>query len=166
MIRPFGGRRPQVHGGVYIAESAEIIGDVMIGRGSSIWPGVVIRGDESPVTIGEHSNVQDNSVIHCCETLPTIIKDYVTLGHGVIAHSTTVNSDCLIGMGAILLNGSEIGERCIIGAGTLVKEGQVIPPGSLAVGVPARVVRPLEDKDIAKIRNNALEYVRLMKKYL
>lgn len=166
MIRDFQGKKPQIHEGVFIADSAEVIGDVMIGKGSSIWPGAVLRGDESPITIGEHSNVQDNSVIHGHSTLPTIIKDFVSLGHSVIAHSTTVNNNCIIGMGAILLNGSVIGEDCIVGAGAVVREDQKIPPKSLAVGVPAKVVRSLTKEDIKKIRENALEYVKLRKKYL
>lgn len=166
MIREVQGKRPIVHEGVFIADTAQVMGDVMIGKDSSIWFGVVIRGDESPITIGEYSNVQDNSVLHGHPEYPTIIKDFVTLGHRVIAHSTTINSNCIIGMGATLLNGSEIGKNCIIGAGSLVLEHQKIPEGSLAVGAPAKVVRTLEKEDIAKIRKNAEDYLRLKRLYL
>lgn len=150
---------------VYIHPSAQIIGDVAIGKGSSIWPGVVLRGDDSPISIGENSNIQDNCVIHGKPGIPTVIKDFVSIGHGAIIHSSTIQSHCIIGMGAILLSGSQIGENCIIAAGSVVKENEKIPPRNLAVGVPAKVARPLTDGDIQEIHRNAEEYIKLMAKY-
>jgi carbonic anhydrase/acetyltransferase-like protein (isoleucine patch superfamily) len=166
MIQEFNGKKPQIHEGVYIAESAEVIGDVMIGRSSSIWNKAVLRGDEEPITIGENSNIQDACLLHTDKGTPLIIKDYVTFGHGVIAHGCIINSNCLIGMGAIVLNGAEIGENSIVAAGALVKENEKIPPKSLVVGVPGKVVRTLEDEDVEDIRDNALVYVSLSRKYL
>ena len=165
MIQEFEGKKPQVHETVFVAATAEVIGDAVIGEGSSVWPGAVIRGDLAPIRIGENSSMQDNCVIHGDPGILTTIKDFVSIGHGAIVHGATVGSNCIIGMGSILLNGCDIGENSIVGAGAVVKEGEKIPPKSLAVGIPAKVVRSLTEEDIQKIRQNALEYVELAKKH-
>ena len=165
MIRVFQGKIPQVHEGVFLAATSDVIGNVMIGKDSSVWYGTVLRGDESPITIGERSNIQDLTVIHGHPEIPTIIKDGVSIGHRVTVHSATIQDNCIIGMGATLPTGSEIGKNCIIGAGALILEKQHIPAGSLAVGAPAKVVRTLEANDIEKIRENARNYLILARKH-
>ena len=164
MLLPYKGRLPVLGENVYIEDSARIIGDVEIGRDSSIWFNAVVRGDVHYIRIGERTNVQDNSTLHVTkDTYPLIIGSDVTVGHNVILHGCTVKDRCLIGMGAIILDNAEIGEDCIIGAGTLVKEGTVVPPGSLVVGVPGRIareVKPAEKERILKSAGNYIEYAR------
>lgn len=158
MIREFGGKRPKIDKTAFLAETAVVIGDVEIGEESSIWPGAVLRGDQGSIRIGKNTNVQDNSVVHGRKT---IVGDNVTVGHGAIIHSSKVGSNCLIGMGSILLNDSVIGDNTIIGAGALVKEKDVIPEDSLAVGLPAKVVRKLDRKELESILKSAEFYRKL-----
>ena len=161
MIRSHRGRLPVVDPTAYIDESAQVIGDVVIGAESSIWMCAVVRGDVNYIRIGARSNVQDNSVVHVMhDTHPTIIGDDVTLGHGVIVHGCTIKNRVLIGMGAVVLNGAEIGEDSIVAAGALVTEGMVVPPRSLVMGSPAKVRRVLEDDQVAAILEYASNYVR------
>ena len=164
MIKAYKGKNSKIHKSVFLAETATIIGDVSIGEKSSVWYGVVLRGDENGIIIGKNTNIQDNSVLH--GQYGTRIGDNVTLGHGAIAHGCIINSNCIIGMGAIVLSRAEVGENCIIGAGAVVKEGDKIPAGSLAVGIPAKVVRKLSDKDIQAIKNNAKGYRELAESYM
>lgn len=165
MIRAFRGKSPQVHPGAYVDPSAQVIGDVMIGNKSSIWPGAVLRGDSCTITIGEGSSIQDNTVAHGDKGAPVIIKDFVTVGHNVTLHGCRVGSYSIIGIGATLLNHSDVGESSMVAAGSVVLENQKIPPRSLAVGVPAKVVRELTQEDIRRIHRNALIYVRLAREY-
>jgi len=166
MIHSFQGKKPRIHKSVFVAPSAEIIGDVEVGENSSVWFNAVIRGDESSIKIGKNTSIQDNSTVHVCHGRPTIIKDNVTIGHNCIIHGCTVNSDCIIGMGATILNHAEIGKESIIGAGAVVKEKAVIPPRSLAAGVPAKIIRKLTDEDVKRIKRNAEEYVKLRSQHL
>ncbi len=132
---------PQIHEESYIHPTAQIIGDVQIEKQANIWPGVVLRGDVSAIKVGELTNIQDNSVLHGDYDAPVILGKRVTVGHGAIVHGCTVGDGCLIGMGAIILTGAVIGEGCIIGAGALVGEGKVIPPNSVVVGIPGKVIK-------------------------
>lgn len=142
--------------------SAEIIGDVRIGEDSGVWYHATVRGDKAPVRIGRRSNVQDNAVIHVSEGHPTIVGDGVTIGHGAIVHGCTVGDNVLVGMGAIILDGAKIGNDTIIAAGALVTQGKEIPPRSLVIGTPGKVVRQLTREEIKSIKDNAQEYVDLI----
>jgi carbonic anhydrase/acetyltransferase-like protein (isoleucine patch superfamily) len=160
MLRPYRGRMPRVHPSAYIDESAQVIGDVDIGEESSVWMGAVVRGDVNTIRIGRRSNVQDGTIVHVMkDTHPTRVGDEVTIGHRAILHGCTIEDRCLIGMGAVLLNGSSIGADSIVAAGSLVVEGMQVPPRSLVMGAPARVKRPLQDEEVADIRRYAERYV-------
>lgn len=134
-------------GQVYVADSARIFGEVELGPDVSIWYGVVIRGDVAPITIGEMTNVQDNTVVHCDKGFPNVIGSRVTIGHGAIIHGVSVGDGALIGMGARLLGRTKIGEGALVAAGAVVPEGLVVPAGMVAMGVPAKVVRPTTDRE-------------------
>jgi len=151
--------------GVYIMESAEIVGDVIIGESSSVWSKAVIRGDESYIRIGKNTNIQDLCVIHAEHDIPIEIGDNVTIGHSAVIHCRKVGSNCLIGMGVILLDNAEIGEYSIVAAGTVVTENKVIPPRSLVMGVPGKIVREINDDDIKRIISSTKDYLRLSKSH-
>ena len=160
MIRAYRGKRPQVAASAYIDEAATVIGDVQIGEDSSVWPGVVIRGDVHYVRIGARTNLQDGSVLHVMrDEHPLVLGDNVTIGHGVVLHGCTIESRCLIGMGSIILNGAKVGTGSIVAAGTLITEGAVVPPGSLVMGHPGRVRRELNDEEQLSIDGYAQRYV-------
>lgn len=167
MLRPYRGRLPVVHPSAYVDVNAQVIGDVEIGQDSSIWMGVVIRGDVNDIRIGRRTNVQDNTVIHVMrETHPTRIGDDVTIGHGAIVHGCTLGDRILVGMGAIIMNGALIGDDTIVAAGSLVIEGTVVPAGSMVMGRPAKVMRPLTDAEIATIAGYAENYVQYRLDYM
>lgn len=149
----------------WIAESASVIGDVTIGDDVSIWFGAVLRGDNSTITIGVGTNIQDNAVVHADAGFPAMIGEHCTIGHSAIVHGCIVGPGSLIGMGAIVLNGARIGVGCLLGAGALVKEGQEIPDGCLAVGQPARVVRTLDASETEGLRQSASSYVARARSY-
>ena len=160
MLRPYRGTMPTVHATAYIDESAQVIGDVVIGEASSIWMLCVVRGDVHRIRIGARTNVQDGTIIHVMrDTHPTQIGDDVTIGHGAIVHGCTIEDRCLIGMGAVLLNGATVGHDSIVAAGTLLVEGAQIPPRSLVMGSPGKVRRALTDEDVASILEYANRYV-------
>jgi gamma-carbonic anhydrase len=166
MLRPYRGRLPVVDPSAYVDESAQVIGDVVIGAESSVWMHAVIRGDVNHIRIGDRSNVQDGTVVHVMhETHPTVIGDDVTIGHAAIVHGCTIGDRVLIGMGATLLNGARIGDDCIVAARSLVPERVVIPPRSLVMGMPAKVKRPLTDEEVASIIEYAQNYVRYRRDY-
>jgi len=165
MIYQFENRTPSLPEEYYVADSASVIGDVVLGNQSSIWFGAVLRGDIEPITIGERSNIQDNSVAHTGTGSPVVVGNDTTVGHQVMLHACTVGNNCLIGMGAILLDGCVVGDNCIVGAGTLVKQNQIIPDGSMAVGSPARVIRKLTPEEIEDIRQYAVRYVANLRAY-
>lgn len=152
---------PSIAAGVFIAPTASVTGNVIIGARASIWFHTVLRGDIEPITIGEESNVQDGSVLHVADHLPCHIGKRCTIGHRAIVHACTIGDDCLIGMGAIILDGSEIGLNCIIGAGSLVTQNTKIPAGSMVFGSPAKVIRPLKDEEIKIIPQFSKRYVLL-----
>ena len=162
MLRPYKSTFPTVHPSAYVDVSAQVIGDVYLGAESSVWMNVVVRGDAHYVRIGARSNIQDLTLVHVMrDTHPTVIGDEVTVGHSAVVHGCTIEDRCLIGMGAILLNGCRIGTGSIVAAGTLVPEGMVVPPGSLVMGAPGKVRRPLtpdEDRSITRYADNYVRY--------
>lgn len=169
MLIEYEGITPNVHSSVFVAPGAMIIGDVSIGEESSVWFNCVLRGDLEPIRIGCRTNIQDGTVIHMDKEIPCLIGDDVTVGHGAILHSCAIDNEALIGMGAILLTGCKIGERAIVAAGTLVREGQEIPPGTVAMGVPAKVRREATDAEFERVRQGKDDYVlrgRLMQESL
>jgi carbonic anhydrase/acetyltransferase-like protein (isoleucine patch superfamily) len=160
MIRPYRGRLPVISPSAYVDPTAQVIGEVTIGDESSLWMNVIVRGDVHWIRIGHRTNIQDGTIVHVMrDTHPTTLGDEVTVGHGVIVHGCTVHDRCLIGMGAVVLNGAEIGSDSIVAAGTLVVEGMRVPPRSLVMGSPAKVRRPLDDDEVASIRDYAARYV-------
>lgn len=167
MILPFKDKTPQIDPSSYVVDSAVVIGDVVIGGESSVWFNAVIRGDVNYIRIGKRTNIQDGCILHVARNkYPLIIGDEVTVGHSVTLHACTIASFCLIGMGAVVMDGSEIGQNCIIGAGALVTPRTVIPPGSMAVGSPAKVKRQLTEEEIHSIRESASHYVGDIQSYL
>ncbi|QEK12070.1 gamma carbonic anhydrase family protein [Crassaminicella thermophila] len=161
MIIEYQGKIPEIDNSCYVSNNATIIGQVRIKKNANIWYGAVIRGDENHVIIGECTNIQDNCTIHIAKDYPTIIGDYVTVGHGAIVHACTVGNYVLVGMGAILLNGAEIGDNVIIAAGSIVPPGKKIPSNVLVMGSPAKVVRELTEEDRIKLKDSAIHYVEL-----
>jgi carbonic anhydrase/acetyltransferase-like protein (isoleucine patch superfamily) len=160
MIRPYRGKRPQIAASAYIDPAAVIIGDVVIGEDSSVWPCAVVRGDVRYIRIGARSSVQDGSVLHGMkDEYAVVLGDDVTIGHSVTLHGCTIESRCLIGMGSIILNGVTVGSGSIVAAGTLIVERTVIPPGSLVAGHPGKVKRALTPIDQAAIDRYASRYV-------
>ncbi|PVU73720.1 gamma carbonic anhydrase family protein [Sulfolobales archaeon SCGC AB-777_J03] len=164
-IEPFLGKWPKVSPKAMIHPTAYVIGDVEIGEYSSLWHYVVVRGDNDYIRIGKETNVQENSTIHTDPGFPVEIGDRVTIGHNAVIHGAKIGSSVIIGMGAVVLNGAKIGSYSIIGAGAVVTQGTEIPEGSLALGVPARVVRRLNENDIKMIEENAEEYLRHVRRY-
>lgn len=152
-------KRPKLGQGVYLAKSAVVLGDVTVGDHSSVWYGAVLRGDINKIVVGHHSNIQDNSVLHLADDYPCILGNWVTVGHSAVVHACTIGDECLVGMGAIILDGAEIGEQSIIGAKALVTQGSKIPPGSLVLGTPAKVARALTPKERADLKWWAEKYV-------
>ncbi|MBB6216230.1 carbonic anhydrase/acetyltransferase-like protein (isoleucine patch superfamily) [Anaerosolibacter carboniphilus] len=159
MIKEFEGVYPHLDTKSFIADGAQVIGSVTMKEFSSVWFNTVVRGDVNRIEIGNYTNVQDNSVVHVADEHPTIIGDYVTIGHNAIIHGCTIEDHCLIGMGAIVLNGAVIGKGSIVAAGALVRENQVIPPNSLVVGMPGKVIKTIESLDT--IHAQALKYKTL-----
>ncbi|GAB4357070.1 MAG: gamma carbonic anhydrase family protein [Oricola sp.] len=156
----FAGRGP-----AFVAEDAHVIGKVTLGEDSGIWFGCVLRGDNERITIGARTNVQEHTVMHTDMGYPLDIGEGCTIGHRVMLHGCTVGENSLIGIGAIVLNGARIGSNCLVGAGALVTEGKEFPDGSLIVGVPARVVRTLDDEAICRLRESADHYVENARRF-
>ncbi|TPW25923.1 gamma carbonic anhydrase family protein [Pararhizobium mangrovi] len=152
-------------GFTWIADTAVLIGKVVLEEGANIWFGAVLRGDNEPVTVGARTNIQENTVIHTDPGFPVTLGTGCTVGHRAIVHGCTVGDGTLIGMGAIVLNGARIGRNCLIGAGSLIPEGKEIPDGSLVVGTPGRVVRALDEAAIEGLRKSASGYVEKARRY-
>jgi carbonic anhydrase/acetyltransferase-like protein (isoleucine patch superfamily) len=166
MIIVYSGQTPRVPPSAFVAASADVIGDVEIGENSSIWFQTVLRGDIEPVRVGAHTNIQDGSVLHTMMGSPVTVGDWVTVGHRAVLHGCAVESHCLIGMGAIVLNNARVGEGSIVAAGALVLENTVIPPRSLYVGLPARFQRQLTERDRTFIDAHARHYLQYKETYL
>ncbi|HEY2991516.1 MAG TPA: gamma carbonic anhydrase family protein [Methylomirabilota bacterium] len=162
MIRSVPGRTPRIHPGAYVDVSAQVIGDVLIEEGASIWPLTVVRGDQDNyVKVGRNSNVQDNSVLHVTPEFPCIVGDNVTIGHRCVVHACTIGNDVRIGIGAVVLTGAVVEDGAQVGAGALVPQGKVVPAGWLVMGVPAKPVRQMSADEIEDIKRNAREYLEL-----
>lgn len=158
-------RQPAIPSSAFVAPNATLIGDVTLGEQSSIWYNAVLRGDINRITVGNRSNVQDGSVLHLSAEHGCLIGDDVTVGHMAMLHACTIGNEVLIGMGAIILDGVEIGDRCIIGAGSLVTQNKKIPPGSMVMGSPAKVVRELTPEEQDGIAAWAARYVAIIPHY-
>jgi carbonic anhydrase/acetyltransferase-like protein (isoleucine patch superfamily) len=166
MIRAFRGVLPKVAASAYIDSSAQVIGDVVVGERSSIWPNASVRGDVNFIRIADDTNVQDNSVLHVDSSgFPLHLGNRVTVGHSVVLHGCTVEDDCVIGIGAIVLNGAKIGKGSVVAAGALVPEGMEVPPSSMVMGVPAKVKRQVTEQEQERFRVNAEHYVELRQIY-
>ena len=165
MLLKFKDKEPIVAETAFIADSADIIGDVVVGENSSIWFNAVLRADMDRIKIGKRTSIQDNSVIHTDPSTPTEIGDDVTVGHGAVLHSCRIGNNVLIGMNSTVLDGVEIGENSIVGANALVPPGKKFPPNSVITGVPGKVRREATPEDAAMIRENAAEYVELAAEY-
>jgi carbonic anhydrase/acetyltransferase-like protein (isoleucine patch superfamily) len=152
------GSTPHVADSAWVAENAQVMGDVVIGEGASVWFGVTVRGDTDTITIGAGSNIQDGSVLHADDGVPLVIGANVTVGHQVMLHGCTIGDESLIGIGAVVLNGAKIGKNCLVGAGALVTEGKVFPDGSMIIGSPAKVTRALTPEQIEGLRRSAQHY--------
>jgi carbonic anhydrase/acetyltransferase-like protein (isoleucine patch superfamily) len=163
---PLGIHRPEIDPTAYIASGAKLIGDVLIGKHSSVWFNCVLRGDCDTIRIGDKVNIQDGTVCHADEGIPLTVEDEVSVGHMAIIHGCTIGRGALIGMGAIVMNRAQIGEYALIAAGSLVPEGKVIPPRTLAMGSPAKVVRELTDSDIEKMKKTTRSYMERAQVYL
>ena len=166
---PFQGKHPQVHANTYVAAGAKLIGDIVLAKGASVWYNCVLRADVNAVRIGRFTNIQDNSTIHEESPQasrndsgnPTMLGDYVTVGHGCILHACTIEDYCLIGMGAIILDGALIGKGSIVGAGAVVTKGTVIPPFSVVLGTPGKVVKTLPEESLQERLEHAEHYWQL-----
>lgn len=165
LLKEYKGIRPKMNG-AYVAEDVSVIGDVELGENASIWYGVVLRGDVDQIRIGANTSIQDNSVAHCSTGNPTIVGANCVVGHNAIVHSCVVEDGCLIGMGAILLDGCKIGQGSIVAAGAVVSPNTVIPPHSMVMGIPGKVVRQLNEKDLDGIRKNVDHYIAYAKDQL
>jgi carbonic anhydrase/acetyltransferase-like protein (isoleucine patch superfamily) len=166
MIRPYGGKAPDLAQAAFVAPGAAVIGDVVLGEDASIWYQCAVRGDLNWIRIGRRTNIQDGSVIHVdAGRWPTRVGDEVTVGHRAILHGCTVEDLCLIGMGAVLLNDVVVGSGSLIAAGSVVLEGRQIPPNSLVAGVPAKVLRTLESEEVERFRESASRYVELAREH-
>lgn len=166
MVRmEFKGKIPKISGTAFVADSADIIGNIEIGDFSSVWFNAVIRGDENSIKIGNRTSIQDNAVIHVDTHEGVEIGDNVTVGHGVVLHGCKIEDNVLIGMNSTVLNGAEIGKNSIVGANALVSQGKKYPENSLIIGVPAKVKRETNEAEVEGIRKNAEEYVELAKEY-
>lgn len=154
-------KQPSIDKTAYVAPGAVVTGDVVLGAGSSVWYTAVLRGDSASITVGKNTNVQDGCVLHTDADHAVVVGDDVTIGHRAIVHGCTVKDGALIGMGAIVLNGAVVGKNALVAAGALVPQGMEIPDGMLAVGMPAKVRRPLTEEELLHNRQNAEEYVQL-----
>ncbi len=167
MFRSFAGVWPIVPPTCYVDVSAQVIGDVRMGEGASVWPNAVLRGDVHSIRVGARTNVQDNAVLHGQRGLwPVVVGAGCTVGHGAIVHGCVLGDEVLVGMGAIVMNGARIGAGSIVAAGAVVTEGTQVPPGSLVAGVPGKVRRALTEADLHSIRTYARNYVEYAAMYL
>lgn len=165
MLKTFSGKIPVIDESAFIAENASIIGDVTVGKGSSVWYSAVLRGDMCKITIGENSNIQDNATVHVGMQAPAVIGNGVTIGHNALVHGATIGDNVLVGMGSAVLDGAVIGENSIVAAGAVVTAKTQVPPNSLVAGIPATVIKELSPQQIMGNKMNAMGYVTLANKY-
>ncbi|MEO8166977.1 MAG: gamma carbonic anhydrase family protein [bacterium] len=164
-ILSYNGRSPAIHPDAFVAEGVQLIGDVRLAKGSSIWFNSVLRGDINLVEVGERTNIQDCSVLHVTGELPVRVGHDVTVGHRAIIHGCTIGDCCLIGMGAVVLDGAIVGTESLVAAGAVVLQGFTVPDGMLVAGVPAKIIRPLTADEKKHIKESALHYVQYAKGY-
>ncbi|MDB5868904.1 MAG: transferase hexapeptide repeat protein [Polaromonas sp.] len=157
--------QPVIHDSAWVAGSAQVIGDVRLAQDSSLWFGVVARGDTATITVGQGSNIQDNSVLHADDGMPLVIGNNVTVGHQVMLHGCTIGDGSLIGIQAVVLNGAKIGRNCLVGAGALVTEGKEFPDGCMILGSPAKAVRQLSEAQIEGLKMSAQHYMDNARRY-
>ena len=153
-------RQPVIGEGVYIARSAVVVGDVTLGDHSSVWYNATLRGDINRIVVGHHSNIQDNAVLHLADDYPCIVGNWVTVGHSAVVHACEIGDECLIGIGATVLDGAVIGMQCLVGAGAVITPGRTFPPGSMVIGTPAKAVRQLTPAERSNLKPWAEKYVR------
>ncbi|MGV9340631.1 gamma carbonic anhydrase family protein [Streptomyces sp. NPDC003688] len=163
LIVGIGGKEPKIDQDAFVAPTASVIGDVTLGAGASVWYGAVVRGDAERIAVGADANVQDNVTLHADPGFPLTVGERVSIGHNAVVHGATVEDDCLIGMGATVLNGAVIGAGSLVAAQALVPQGMVVPPGSLVAGVPAKVKRALSEEERQGVTLNGTLYVELAK---
>jgi len=166
MIHSIGGESPEIGEDVFVAPSADVIGDVEVGDRSSVWFGVVARGDVDRIEIGEETNIQDNSILHLREGMPLKIGSRVTVGHGAKLHACRIESECLIGIDSVVLDGATVSKHSMIGAGSVVTPGTEVPPGAVFMGTPASFSRNLTEDELDMIRESAETYVDRSREYL
>lgn len=166
MLIGFNGHLPQLAQGVFIADGACVIGRVAAGMNVSVWFNAILRGDTDTIEVGAYTNIQDLAVVHVDRGVPTVIGERVTVGHRCIVHGCTIEDECLIGMGSILLNRVRVGTRSIVAAGSVLREGFVVPAGTLVAGVPAQVKRELTEEEVALIPRIARDYAALARMHL
>jgi carbonic anhydrase/acetyltransferase-like protein (isoleucine patch superfamily) len=164
-VYALGDAQPVLGENAWIADSAQVMGRIILGKHTSVWFNAVLRGDNEAITIGDYSNVQDGSVLHTDDDVPLTIAQYVTVGHMAMLHGCTIGEGSLIGMNAAILNHAVIGKHCLIGAKTLIPEGKIIPDRSLVVGTPGRIIRQLTDEEIARIQAGCMSYVSNAKRF-
>jgi carbonic anhydrase/acetyltransferase-like protein (isoleucine patch superfamily) len=152
-------RSPDISRAAFVAPNATVVGDVTLGLDSSVWYGCVLRGDINAIVIGEGSNVQDGTIVHLADDYGVRVGSHTTIGHAAIIHACDIGNECLIGMGATVLDGARIGDRCIVGANALVPQRFVAPPGSMILGAPAKIVRPLAEEELRGLRRWAEKYI-------
>ena len=165
MVKNFNDKKPDIDDDVYISETAVIIGDVTINKEANVWFGAVIRGDEGAITIGEGTNIQENSVVHVDYGYDVSIGKGCTIGHGAIVHGCNIANNVLVGMGAIILNGAKIGNNTIIGAGSLITQNKEFEDGVLIIGNPAKAIRKLTEEEIESNKKSYLNYIELSKEF-
>lgn len=165
MILNFKDKQPHIDTTCFIAPSADIIGEVVVGKASSVWFNATVRGDVASIHIGEGSNIQDNTVIHVSTDVPVSIGNHVTIGHAVIIHSCTIGDGCLIGMGSTILDGAVLAEETLVGAASLIPPGKTYPPRSLVMGSPAKFIRILTEEELREMRENARHYEQASAEY-
>ncbi|WP_330456533.1 gamma carbonic anhydrase family protein [Streptomyces sp. NBC_00820] len=163
LIVGIGGREPRIEAGTFVAPTASLIGEVTLSAGASVWYGAVVRADVERITVGADANVQDNATLHADPGFPVTVGERVSIGHNAVVHGATVEDDCLIGMGATVLNGAVIGAGSLVAAQALVPQGMVVPPGSLVAGVPAKVRRELSEEERQGVTLNGTLYAELAK---
>jgi len=166
MLKSYRGINPSINEKAFVAGGTILVGDITLGEYSSLWYGTIARADVDRIVIGSCTNIQDGCLIHCSRGFPTIIGDYISVGHGAVLHGCKIENNCLIGMGAVIMDGAEVGEYSIIGAGALITPGKKIAPGSVVMGSPGRVVRSTTDREKEEIKERADEYVKLAREHI
>jgi len=166
MLQPYKDHKPRLGKNVRVHDAATVIGQVTLGDDTSVWPSAVLRGDMAPITVGARTNIQDGSVFHTDSGYPAVIGEDCVVGHQACVHACVVGNRCLIGIQSVILTGAEVGDECIIGAGAVVLEGKKIPPRSLVLGVPGKVVRQVTDEDVKMILSGVQEYLHLREQLL